>query len=158
MATEIAPIQTEIAPAQTTTAVAAHSPLAEMSIFNINPAELKLEEKDNIVQEVELAGKYWTPEEKGESKIVVFMGVSVREIFDEETGELTDKLATVKFAALENGSVTQIMNASKRLAGIFNDPIYTPGMKFKVTYVGKKKSTQTGHNYDDWSVKPVITK
>lgn len=119
---------------------------------------LDLSQESNTVQELELAGQYWTPEEKGESKIVAFLGIQQREIFDEDTGELTETLPTVKMATLIDGAITQIFNASKRLVGIFNDPIYQPGMKFLVTYVGKKKSTQSGHNYDDWSVKPVVSK
>lgn len=127
------------------------------SITDLTPGSLDLTPENNQVQEIELAGKYWTPEVKGESKIVVYLGIQIRQIFDEETGELTEELNTVNFAALENGAITQISNSSKRLVGIFTNEMFKPRMKFQVTYVGKQKSTKTGHQYDDWSVKPVIS-
>lgn len=125
--------------------------------LGINPADLQLSADDVQVQEIELAGQYWTPEEKGENKIVAFLGIHDRTTVDEDTGE-AKKLPTVKFAALVNGAVTQLYNASTRLVGIFEDPMYKPGQKFLVTYVGKKASTKSGYKYDDWSVKPVVSR
>jgi hypothetical protein len=117
-----------------------------------------LNDADVVIQDVELSGTYWTPEKAGEKKIVVFLGIQDREVFDEETGELTESLKVVHFAALIAGSVTQISNASKRLVAIFNNTMFQPGQKFQVEYIGKKVSTKTGHKYDDWSVKPAVNK
>lgn len=138
--------------------VASQAGQSAFSITNLDMSKIDLSAEANTVQEIELASAYWTPEEKGESKLVIFLGIQDREVFDEESGELTESLKTVNFATLVNGAVSQMSNSSKRLVGIFNNEMFQPGMKFQVTYVGKKKSTKTGHNFDDWSVKPVVSK
>lgn len=134
-------------------------PQNQLGLAGLDLANLNLEEGSNNVQDIELASSYWTPEKAGEKRIVVFLGIQNREIFDEDTGELTETLQTVNMAALIEGNLTQVSNASKRLVGIFNNAIFQPGMKFQVEYLGKKVSTKgTGHKYDDWSVKPVVSK
>lgn len=127
-----------------------------MALALIDKANLNLDESKLEVQDIEMASLYWTPEKEGEYKIVIFLGVERREIFSEETGELTDTKTVVNMVASINGAMTQIENASKRLVGIFNNEIFQPGMKFKVTYLGKKISRESGYKYDDWSVKPVV--
>lgn len=103
--------------------------------------------------QIELAQNYWTPDQIGESKAGVFMGVKLQTRIDPDTGEEEDPLPTANFLTKENGTVTSFTNASKILLGIMQD--VPEGAAVRITYMGKKKNKNNSYSSDNWSVKPL---
>jgi hypothetical protein len=107
------------------------------------------------VVNIEMANHYWTPAKEGESMILKYMGISLQEVIDESTGELTKK-ECVNFVGVINGSITHITNATSRMLQIFKNPIICKYNKYLVTFLGSKPASSSNHKFFDWSVKQVL--
>ena len=108
------------------------------------------------VAKFDLMADYWTPEEKGESKLVVFTKLQTRAVQDEQTGEIFDLPCAYFMEQTSPGEFKQISNGSKRLVGVFENGKIAAGTALKITYLGKKKNSSNSHQSDYWSIKPLV--
>jgi len=102
----------------------------------------------------DLMTDYWTPQNSGETKRVVFAKIGNRQVQDSKTGEVIE-LECAFFLEPVDGNVKMISNGSRRLVGAMSEPSIVPGMAFIISYKGKKRF-RNGNTGDDWSVKPLI--
>lgn len=106
---------------------------------------------------VDLMADYWTPENSGEEKRVIFIEVKNRTVISQDpdaAGEVLD-LACAYFATQENGEIKTVSNGSKRLVAALENFGAQRGMPFLITYLGKKKNATNAFKSDNWSVKPL---
>jgi hypothetical protein len=106
------------------------------------------------VVELDLVPEYWTPQQPGESRRLIFLSVSDREDIDESTGEIK-VLPTALFYIKDESGWKLLMNSSIRLvASIRNNkiPAKTPLL---ITYKGKRRNTTNQFSSDDWSIHPL---
>lgn len=135
----------------------------ETSVMSIEDMQLQSFD-DSDFEEVggELGSGYWTPSEAGENKVVVFLGIDVREVLDKTTGEvkpLRQAIMATKEVTPETGSekLIEISNGSVSLVSKFERHCNL-GQVYRVTYKGKKKSGKTGNQYDDWGIVAMAKK
>ena len=98
---------------------------------------------------------YWSPEQKGEFKRVLFDRIENTQIVDQGTGEIIE-LPCAFFWTTVDGSLKMIRNGSKRLVGqlhAFNLKNNTPLI---IKYLGKTTNKTNAFKSDDWSVKQLI--
>lgn len=113
------------------------------------------------VSQRELSSDYWTPEDKGEYKVGVILGVKEEPYVDEATGESV-MLPCIKMLAQEvDGTFSTVRNGSKRLVATIENAIESGEIVFektpvKVEYLGKSKNKTNAFKSDRWSVKPII--
>jgi len=103
------------------------------------------------VASVDLSQEYWTPNEVGEKKRMIFAGVSERVVLDQKTSEEILLPCAVFVVPSEDGAKT-IVNGSKRLVAVFENGAIANGTPVQVTYTGKKKNRTNGNQSDTWSV------
>jgi len=104
---------------------------------------------------VELVPDYWTPEEKGEAKRLVYIGTTSDERVNEETGEM-ETMKSANFLEQVDGQVKKISNASTRLVAAVA-PLAI-GCPLSITYLGKVKNKTNAFSSDAWSLKYLRTK
>lgn len=100
----------------------------------------------------DLAADYWTPENKGESKRVMFDKIAPQKVLDQQTGEVIE-LECASFIEVVNGEAKSISNGSKRLVGALEANNIQRGAPLLITYLGKKKNKSNGFQSDSWSIK-----
>ena len=106
---------------------------------------------------VDLMADYWTPENPGEEKRVIFIEIKNRTVVSqnpETAGELLE-LTCAYFAEKVNGEIKTISNGSKRLVAALENFGAHRGMPFIITYLGKKKNSTNTFKSDNWSLKPL---
>lgn len=142
----------------TTTDVAQQS----NGLFNIVPGGASLEDfpsDDNtITVPYDLNIEYWTPEAEGETKMVVFEGVTTQQMPSQQDPNEMDTIEVATFLAKENGAITRMGNASKRLVSILKNAEVPNRAAIVITYKGKKKNATNGFSSDTWSVQPLQMK
>lgn len=104
---------------------------------------------------LDLMADYWTPENVGESKRVIFAKIDTRQVLDQQTGELIG-LECAFFLEKVNDEAQMISNGSKRLVGAIASNGIMPGTPLIVTYKGKKRNRTNQYSSDNWSIKPLI--
>lgn len=121
-----------------------------MSDLILPPVELDLESLE--VASVDLSQEYWTPNEVGEKKRMIFAGVSERVVLDQKTSEEILLPCAVFVLPGADGEHKTIVNGSKRLVAVFENGGIANGTPVQVTYTGKKKNRTNGNQSDTWSV------
>ena len=104
----------------------------------------------------DLMPNYWTPETPGETKLVFLLKIGMRDVIDQNTGEVLELECAHFIEQLADMSTVQISNASKRLVGALQSNNILPGTPLKITYKGKKKNKTNQFSSDNWSIKPLI--
>lgn len=106
---------------------------------------------------IDFMSSYWTPENPGEAKNVVFSHIDDSSLVDQESGEVKT-LRTAFFFEKTDGEVRSVRNASKRLVGAIESNAIGRGTPLRITYLGKKKNVNNAFKSDDWAVKPLLIK
>lgn len=104
----------------------------------------------------DLMTDYWSPENKGESRRVLFDRIQTIQGVDPQSGEVID-LECAFFFYQENpdGPIKQIRNGSKRLVGTiqsYNLQRLTPLL---IKYMGKIRNKNNPNLSDNWSITPL---
>ena len=110
------------------------------------------------VSPINVMSDYWTPENKGESKLLFFIEIKDSVYRDEESGEQVDLPCAFFMEQGGDGALKPIRNGSKRLVGLLesaNIPAWTP---FKIVYQGKRKNKNNSYLSDAWAVYPLVDK
>jgi hypothetical protein len=110
---------------------------------------------DSQVGPVDLMSDYWTPQNPGEKKRVIFDRIENSQVLAMDTGELIE-LECAFFITKENGAVKHLRNGSKRLVGALQTYSIQKGTPLEITYLGKKKNKNGPHSSDNWSLRPLI--
>jgi hypothetical protein len=110
------------------------------------------------VASVDLSQEYWTPQQEGERKRMVFAGVSDRTVLDQKTGEEIQLPCAVFIVPGAEGEHKTIVNGSKRLVAVFENGSVANGTPVQVTFTGKKKNRTNGNMSDTWSVVMLAAK
>lgn len=106
------------------------------------------------VAPIDLMSDYWSPENFGEKKRVLFHSIENTPVVDQVSGEVLD-LPCAYFLAQENGNVKRIRNGSKRLVGALQSFNLAPNTPLEITYLGKKANKTNPFKSDNWMVKPL---
>lgn len=110
---------------------------------------------------VDLSGNYWTPENMGETKRLFFVEIKPQKVLSANgTGELIDLDCAVFLEQTKEGSVSTLVNGSRRLVGVLEQYIDAGAIKqgtpLQITYNGKKRNKSNAFSSDNWSIKPLI--
>ena len=98
----------------------------------------------------DLAFDYWTPQEEGEFKLLLYYGIEIRNVPDHADKDKTVNLpCAVFYEPTDNGEYRTIVNGSVRLRSTVEK--LDRGTALKVTYRGKKLC-RNGNNSDNWAV------
>jgi hypothetical protein len=103
------------------------------------------------VASCDLSQEYWTPNDVGEKRRMVFVEVNERTVLDQKTAEEILLPCVVFIQPINNESKT-VVNGSKRLVAVFENNAMEAGTPVEITYKGKKKNRTNGNMSDDWSV------
>ncbi|QJB39750.1 hypothetical protein HF324_18550 [Chitinophaga oryzae] len=106
----------------------------------------------------DLMADYWTPEEEGEEKRIVFYCLKTRPVQDMNDTTIIMDLLCAFFWEKTAGGIRSISNGSKRLVGALKENNVQSGTPLLVTYLGKKKNKNNNYQSDLWSVKPLLIK
>lgn len=110
---------------------------------------------------VDLSGNYWTPEAAGELKRLFFVEIKPQKVLSANgTGELIDLDCAVFLEQTADGSVSTLINGSRRLVGVLEQYVDAGAIKqgtpLQITYNGKKRNKSNAFSSDNWSIKPLI--
>ena len=132
------PVRNEMAPIQ---------PLDPTNIAALHTAE---------IAPFDLMSDYWSPENKGESKRVIYDRIQTMGTVDQTTGEVIElECAFFFYQEHPDAPIKQIRNGSKRLVGAiqaFNLERLTPLL---IKYMGKVKNKNNANYSDNWSITPL---
>ena len=115
--------------------------------------------KDAQELPVDLCGNYWTPENPGEIKKVIFLEIKPQKVLSQSTGELIDLDCVVFAEQNDKGDLVTVINGSIRLVGSLQPYVESGTIKhgtmLKITFLGKRKNKTNANFSDNWSVKPM---
>lgn len=121
--------------------------------------QLSIDEIDALekaeVAPYDLTSEYWTPNNPGEKKRVIFDRIDISIMNNEDTGEMIE-LKCAFFYAKENGSVKCYRNGSKRLVGALESQGIIQGLPLEIIYLGKKSNTTNSFKSDHWEIHPLV--
>ena len=104
----------------------------------------------------DLMSDYWSPENKGEQRRVLFDRIQTMSTVDQSSGELIElECAFFFWQEHPDAPIKQIRNGSKLLVGAiqaFNVPRLTPLL---IKYQGKIRNKSNQNLSDNWSVTPL---
>lgn len=104
----------------------------------------------------DLMSDYWSPEQVGEQRRVLFDRIQDMGLVDQTSGEITElPCAFFFYQETPDAPIKQIRNGSKRLVGaiqMFNIPKHTPLL---IKYLGKKRNKNNANMSDNWSITPL---
>jgi hypothetical protein len=106
----------------------------------------------------ELMADYWTPENPGEEKRVVFDQLKIRPVQDQKDPNIIVDLLCAFFWEQTPEGVRSVSNGSKRLVGAIQEYDIQHGTPLLLTYRGKKKNKNNANQSDLWSIKPLLIK
>lgn len=104
---------------------------------------------------IDLMSDYWTPENVGETKRMIFDRIGFSNVLVPDTGELIE-LDCAFFYYKDNGVVKQIRNGSKRLVGAIQAYNIQRGAALEIKYIGKKTNRTNSFKSDNWSIRPLV--
>lgn len=107
------------------------------------------------VAPMDLMADYWTPQDKGEKKRVLFDRIGTRTVLDQQTQEQVE-LECAFFYEKVNGQIKSVSNGSKRLVGALQSNNIVRGTMLEIEYLGKKTNVTNSFKSDNWSIKPLI--
>lgn len=142
--------------ASTSTEMEVHKGNGNFIMVPLDPNDMdQLESADKAP--IDLMGNYWTPENIGEFKRVIFDRIDASKVLAQDTGEIIE-LECAFFLVKENGVVKQVLNGSKRLVGALQSYNIVKGTPLEIKYLGKKTNSTNSFKSDNWSVTPLIVK
>lgn len=104
----------------------------------------------------DLMSDYWSPENAGEQRRVLFDRIQPMNVVDQVSGEVAElNCAFFFYQETPEGPVKQIRNGSKRLVGAieqFNIQRLTPLL---IKYLGKKRNKNNSNLSDNWQITPL---
>lgn len=103
------------------------------------------------VASVDMSSEYWSPDEVGEKRRMIFWEVRSCPSLDFQSGEMVE-LESAIFVQKIGETVKSIRNASRLLVAVFEHGNVTQGTAVEITYLGKKKAKRSGNMCDQWSV------
>lgn len=110
-------------------------------------------EEDYEPNSVDLSFEYWTPEEEGERKRVIFWEIATRTVPDHQDANKIVDLPCAVFIQPDNeGGFSTVANGSRRLVALFENSEIEQGTPVQVTYKGKAKNRTNSNMSDRWSV------
>lgn len=109
----------------------------------------------------ELSSEYWTPENDGEYKVGVIVGIKAENYTNEQTGEVIELPCMLMLSQNEDGSFNTIRNGAKRLVATIENAVTSGEISLgqtpvKIEYKGKTKNKTNQYLSDRWSIKPII--
>lgn len=105
----------------------------------------------------DLMGDYWSPEQPGESRRVLFDRIQPMDVVDQQTGEIVElNCAYFFYQEKPDGPIKQIRNGSKRLVGALESYKLAPRTALLIKYLGKKRNKNNPNMSDNWSITPLI--
>ena len=96
-----------------------------------------------------LVATYWSPQNKDESRKLVYIETKVLKHINEETGE-EKLLNTCVF--VDPATKEVIHQSSARLVGVFEREMPAFGECFDIQYLGKIKNSTNAYMSDNWAV------
>lgn len=103
---------------------------------------------------IDLMGEYWSPENAGEEKRVIFDRIEDCFVPDMTSGEAI-ALETAFFITKEGDQVKLIRNSSKRLVAALLMFKVQRGTALKLVYKGKKRNKTNANMSDNWAIIPL---
>lgn len=104
----------------------------------------------------DLMSDYWSPENVGEERRVLFDRIQAMGVVDQATGEVVDlNCAFFFYQENKDAPIKQIRNGSRRLVGAienFNLQRLTP---LSIKYAGKKRNKSNSNLSDNWIITPL---
>lgn len=105
----------------------------------------------------DLMGDYWSPEQIGESRRVLFDRIQTMDVVDQQSGELVElPCAYFFYQEKPDSPIKQIRNGSKRLVGALEMYKIQPRTPLLIKYLGKKRNKNNPNMSDNWSITPLI--
>lgn len=104
----------------------------------------------------DLTSDYWSPEEKGESKRLIFTKIGVAPVLDQDSGDIIDLECAFFFEQdPQTKEIRQVRQGSKRLVGAMVANNIKYGTPLQITFMGKKQNRSNANKSDTWSIKPL---
>ena len=112
---------------------------------------------------IDLCGNYWIFENPEESKRLFFVEIKSQKVLSANgNGELIDLECAVFLEQKTDGSVSTVINGSRRLVGVLEGYIESgsirQGTPLQITYNGKRKNRTNSYQSDSWSIRPLLIK
>lgn len=105
----------------------------------------------------DLMADYWSPEQPGESRRVLFDRIQLEDVVDQQSGEIIElNCAYFFYQEKPDGPVKRIRNGSKRLVGALENYNMKSGTALLIKYLGKKRNKNNSNMSDYWSITPLI--
>lgn len=142
----------ETTPQSSTTEVATQQ--SQLPVIDLNGSALP-DLSTATAAPVDLMADYWTPENPGETKRMIFDKIASRLVIDQQTQESIE-LDCAYFVEVVSGEAKSISNGSKRLVGAIQSNNIRRGTPLEVKYLGKKKNKSNAFQSDNWSIKPLV--
>lgn len=98
----------------------------------------------------DLSEEYWTPEEPGERRRLVFDGIEIRSAPKHDNKEESIELPCVIFREPRDGLWYTVTNGSKLMISAFEG--IAAGVPVEVTYLGRRQNKTNQNASDHWSV------
>lgn len=110
------------------------------------------------VSSCDLSFEYWTPENVGESRRMVYVEIAMRSVPDHNNDDVSVDLPVAVFLYPSADGVKTVVNGSKRLIAVFENSAIESGTPVQVSYKGKKRNRTNANLSDDWSVVTLVKK
>lgn len=110
--------------------------------------------EDAAVLPLDLSSEYWTPENAGEAKRVIFVKIEETLVQDVNDPLVVIPLPCAFFLEKTKDGAKQIRNGSKRLIAAIEN--LASGTPLLISYRGKIRNKTNHFHSDNWSVKPLI--
>lgn len=132
---------------------------ATLQAYDVTQALPNLHQQAQAVP-IDFTSEYWTPSEKGDTKLGFFQEIKNSTYTDEQTGETIELPCVIFLEQKENGELKTIRNGSKRLVATLEDALrdqkIKAGSPLRIEYLGKQKNATNSFQSDRWSVKPLL--
>lgn len=152
----------EISPVETTVTAIAKQENQSSEIIQTVDMSKGMPDMDSFeAAPFDIMADYWSPETPGEKKKLLFDHIGIRQVLDQQTGEILDLECAFFYEQVGEGKdkkIRSISNGSKRLVGAIHSNNIRQGGALEITYLGKKQNKNNGFKSDNWSIKPLVLK
>ena len=129
----------------------------EMAAFDI--MDLPDLDQEGVVVPLSLVEDYWTPESKGETRKLAFLGVKtimIPSMSEENRGELVERTYAEFAERQPDGSGKIVTSAAARLVGFFTDRDVPRGTFWQITYTGKVQNKTNAYKSDSFAIQMIV--
>ena len=99
----------------------------------------------------DLVPEYWTPENKGDKRRCIFVGMESHEFIDEVNGGEMKQLKSASFMHKEGNTWKKFTNSSTKLINTLESVKVNTALE--ITYKGKEKNKTNAFSHDAWEIK-----